>query len=283
MPRKKDQRVQMGLPLDWGKGRDLLWVDGVNSAVMAHLILQDKPDAIPVHCDLGDSVHPDSHRFINDLEQWFGKEIIRIRSDEFSTIDEVFERRKYLSGMNGAPCTGEMKFAPRYNFQLPSDVHHWGYTADKADAARFERMIEDYPFLQQCSPLIDMGLKKRETHAILRQHGVKRPLVYDLGMPNGNCIGCVKSSSPNYWALIRKHFPEVFQRRNDQCRRFGARLVILGREKGEDSKVRNIRGFLDEIPADQSTKVRGADFGGCGFHCNDPRNAPDDERSSARG
>lgn len=268
MPRRRDRVVQMGLPLDWGKGRDLLWVDGVNSAVMAHLMLRDQPDAIPVHCDLGDSVHPDSHRFINDLEQWFGKEIIRIRSERFATIDEVFEAREYLSGMNGAPCTGEMKFAPRMDFQLPSDLHHWGYAADKLDAARFDGMLEDYPLLKQRSPLIEMGLKKRDTHAILAQHGIKRPLVYDLGMPNGNCIGCVKSSSPNYWALIRQHFPEVFDRRNDQCRRFGARLVILGRRKGDDGKVHNIRGFLDEIPADQSTKVRGADFGGCGFHCN---------------
>lgn len=273
MPRKRDRIVQLGLPLDWGKGRSVLWVDGVNSAVMAHFVLLDQPDAIVAHCDLGKSVHPDSHRFIDDLEQWYGKEIVRLRSVKYETIDEVFEDRQYVSGMNGAPCTGEMKFAPRMDFQLPSDLHHWGYTADKLDAVRFDGMIEDYPLLKQRAPLIEMGLTKRDTHAILAQHGVRRPLVYDLGMPNGNCLGCVKSSSPNYWALIRKEFPEVFERRNDQCRRFGARLVILGRRKGEDGKVVNIRGFLDEIPADQPTKVKGADFGGCGFHCNDPRNA----------
>lgn len=259
---------QLALPLVPGKRpRRLLWVDGVNSAVMAHLILMQDPDAQPVHCDLGESVDPDSHRFVNDLEQWYGKAIIRIRSERYKTIDDVFEARKYLSGMNGAPCTGEMKFAPRMDFQLPSDIHFWGYAADKLDAKRFDRMLADYPLLRQRSPLIEMGLKKRDTHDILRQHGVKRPLVYDLGMPNGNCLGCVKSSSPSYWALIRKEFPEVFARRNDQARRFGAKPVILGREK-VDGKWRNIRGYLDEIPLDQSTKVKAADFGGCGFHCN---------------
>lgn len=257
----------MPLALDWGKGRRLLWVDGVNSAVMAHMVLMDDPDAIPVHCDLGTSVHADSHRFVNDLEQWYGKEIIRLRSAEFANIDEVFERRKYLSGINGAPCTGYMKFSPRELFEVPSDLHHWGYTADKLDARRFERMLVDYPYMKQRAPLIEMGLKKQDTHAILRQHGIQRPVVYDLGFPNGNCIGCVKSSSPNYWALIRKEFPEVFERRNDQCRRFGARLVILSRQKDQNGKTVNVRGFLDEIPANQSTKVRGADFGGCGFHC----------------
>jgi hypothetical protein len=262
---------QLTLPLK--QPRRLLWVDGVNSAVMAHLVLMADPGATPVHCDLGASVHPDSHRFVNDLEQWFGKAIIRIRSERYATIDDVFEDRHYLSGINGAPCTGEMKFVPRMDYQLPSDVHHWGYTADKLDAKRFDRMLADYPLLKQRSPLIEMGLRKRDTHAILRQHGIRRPYVYDIGMPNGNCIGCVKSSSPNYWALIRKYFPEVFERRNDQARRFGARPVILRREKDEDGKSVIVRGFLDEIPLDQPTIVRGADFGGCGFHCNSGRRA----------
>lgn len=153
------------------------------------------------------------------------------------------------------------------------DLHHWGYTADKLDARRFDRMLADYPHMKQRAPLIEMGLKKKDTHAILRQHGIRRPHVYDLGFPNGNCIGCVKSSSPNYWALIRKEFPEVFERRNDQCRRFGARLVILSRRKDDNGKTVNVRGFLDEIPADQPTKVRNADFGGCGFHCNSEKAA----------
>jgi len=236
--------------------RKLLWVDGVNSAVMAHLILMDNPEAVPVHCDLGNSVHEDSHRFINDLEQWYGKEIIRIRSAEFQTVDEVFEKRRYMSGINGAPCTGEMKIVPRMNFQIPSDIHFWGYAADKTDAKRFSNMIQNYPLLRQRSPLIERNLHKKDTHAILAQHGIKRPFVYEIGMPNGNCIGCVKATSPNYWALIRLHFPEVFARRVVQSRDMGVRLTRI---KGE-------RIFIDEIPLNQSTKIKGS-FGGCGFHC----------------
>lgn len=260
--------AQGTLALDWGKGRDLLWVDGVNSAVMAELVLRENPNALPVHCDLGASVHPDSHRFIDDLEQWYGKSIIRIRSTKYETVDDVFEDRRYLSGVNGAPCTSELKFAPRMDFQLPSDTHYWGYTSDKADAKRFDGMVVDYPLLKQRAPLIEIGLTKKDTHAILRQHGIKRPYVYETGMPNGNCLCCVKSSSPAYWAHQRKWFPEVFARRSEQARRFGARLVIIGREKGPDGKLRNIRCYPDEVPADFTTKIRGADFGGCGFHCN---------------
>jgi hypothetical protein len=224
---------------------------------MAWRWLQHDPDADPIHCDLGDSVHEDSHRFINDLEAWYGKPVIRIKSEEFANIDEVFEKRHYLSGVAGAPCTGAMKFVPRLNDQLPSDIHMWGYTADKRDANRFLHMQENYPELNQRSPLVEDGLTKRDTHAMLAKAGIKRPYVYDIGYPNGNCLGCVKATSPNYWAMTRLYFPETFERRADQSRRFGARLT---RVKGE-------RVFIDEIPADWPTKMRGEDIPSCGFVC----------------
>lgn len=247
-------------------GRVLAWVDGVNSAVMTKLALAENPSVIPVHCDLGDSVHEDSHRFIDDLEAWYGKPIIRIRSEEYATIDEVFEKRRYLSGMNGAPCTRAMKIVPRMNFQLPSDTHLWGYAADKLDAKRFTRMQAEYPLLLQRAPLVELGMTKNDTHDYLADNGIRRPYVYETGMPNGNCPGCVKSSAPNYWSLIRRYFPTVFWRRDAQCRRFGAKIVILRREK-IDGKWTNVRGYPSDVPLDQPTKVRGADFGGCGFHC----------------
>ncbi len=237
--------------------RIIAWVDGVNSAVMAHFALMENPDIVIAHCDLGDSVHADSHRFIDDLEAWYGKPILRLKSTKYDTIDDVFEARRYLAGINGAPCTGELKFAPRMDFQLPSDTHLWGYTADKADAKRFTNMQENYPALKQRAPLVEMGLKKTDTHAILAEQGVRRPYVYEIGMPNGNCLGCVKATSPNYWALIRKHFPDVFARRADQARRFNVRLT----------RIKGVRTFIDEIPADWPTDMGKRGFGGCGFHC----------------
>ena len=236
--------------------RNLLWIDGVNSAVMGYLVLKELPDAIPAHCDLGASVHEDSRRFIDDLEIWYGKPILRLKSEKYDTIDDVFEQRRYLSGINGAPCTGEMKFTPRMNFELPSDVHFWGYTSDKKDSKRFKIMQENYPNLKQRSPLIELGLTKSDTHKLLSDAGVKRPYVYNIGMPNGNCLCCVKATSPNYWAHQRLHFPEVFARRADQSRRFGVKLTRISGE----------RILIDQIPADWPTEIKGV-FSGCGFHC----------------
>lgn len=238
-------------------GRHLLWVDGVNSAVMAKIVLRENPDAIPIHCDMGNSVHPDSHRFIDVLSAWYGKEVVRIKSTEYANVDEVFEKRKYHAGVKGAPCTGAMKFVPPLNFQVPSDIHYWGYTADKRDANRFRDMCVNYPELKQKSPLIELGLTKAYTHAFLAENRIKRPYVYDIGYPNGNCLGCVKASSPNYWAMTRKYFPEVFERRAKQSRIFGSRLTRINGE----------RIFIDEIPEDWPTTMRGQSMPSCGFLC----------------
>jgi len=50
----------------------------------------------------------------------------------------------------------------------------------------------------------------------------------------------VKATSPNYWALVRLHYPEQFERMAKQSRELGARLARLNGE----------RVFIDEIPTD---------------------------------
>jgi len=223
--------------------RAICWFSsGAASAIMTKLVLGENPDAIVVQCDLGESEDEDNRRFTADCIRWFNVPV-KIIKGSYASIDDVFEKRKYHAGINGAPCTGEMKVAPRLDFQRPSDLHFWGYTADSDDVRRFERMQAEYPEMMQRAPLIERGITKEGCFAILENAGIKRPRVYDLGFPNGNCIGCVKATSPNYWALVRKEFPEVFTRRADQSRRFGSRLTRINDE----------RIFIDEIPADWPT------------------------------
>ena len=224
--------------------RTLAWFSsGAASAVMTKLMLAENTDITIVQCDLGDSEDEDNRRFAADCVRWFNAPIIHLQSKSFASIDDVFEKRKYHAGINGAPCTGEMKVSPRLDFQRPSDLHCWGYTADADDVRRFERMLAEYPEMKQRAPLIERGITKEGCFAILENAGIKRPRVYDLGFPNGNCIGCVKATSPNYWALVRREFPEIFARRADQSRRFGSRLTRINDE----------RIFIDEIPADWPT------------------------------
>lgn len=233
--------------------RTLCWFScGAASAVATKLTLADTENVTIAYCETG-SEHPDNERFLTDCEQWFKQPVVRLRSPEFSDTWAVWEKRRYLSGFDGAPCTSELKVAPRLDFQLPSDIHVFGYTCDKLDKKRADRMLEVYPLMKQRYPLIDKGLTKAAVLAMIESAGIALPPMYALGFHNNNCIPCVKATSPAYWALVRKEFPEHFERMVKLSRELGVRLVILGREKGTNGKAKNIRGFIDEIPLDQPT------------------------------
>ncbi len=162
--------------------RTICWFSsGAASAVMSKLMIKENPDVIVAQCDLGDSEDEDNRRFTKDCEAWFGKTILHIKSEKFSGIDDVFEKRKYHSGIAGAPCTGEMKVAPRLDFQLPSDFHCWGYTADADDVRRFERMKAEYPLMNQRAPLIERGITKEGCLHCWSKLGLKGRVFMILG------------------------------------------------------------------------------------------------------
>jgi len=214
--------------------RSISWFScGAASAVATKL---SKPDVI-AYCDVG-SEDVDNQRFLTDCEKWFGKDVTRLKNPEFKDTWEVWEKRKYLAGIAGAPCTGELKVAPRLSFQMPDDIHIFGYTADSTDAARFEALKENWPELNVRAPLIEQGLTKAACLAMIQNAGIKPPRVYSMGFPNANCIPCVKATSPAYWSLVRKEFPLEFHRMSELSRKFGARLARLNGE----------RVFIDEIP-----------------------------------
>ena len=136
--------------------RTLAWFScGAASAVACKLM----PGAIPVYCETH-SEHPDNERFLAECERWFGREIIRLSSDVYADTWDVWVRRKYLSGVGGAPCTKALKVEPRLKFQRPDDVHVFGYTCDSSDEARARTLQSLNPTMSFRFPLIERGLDK---------------------------------------------------------------------------------------------------------------------------
>lgn len=223
--------------------RRLRWFSaGVASAIATKLDLTAHPGGVIARCDTG-SEDPDNERFQIDCEPWFGQPVIMLRSDDFANVDEVFEKRRYMSGIAGAPCTSEMKVTPRLAFERPDDIHVFGYTADQRDVARFEAFKTNYPDVEIVAPLIERGITKAGCLALLMDAGIDPPRTYALGFPNANCMGCVKATSPDYWSLTRQHYPQVFAARAKLSREIGCRLARINDE----------RVFIDEIPADWPT------------------------------
>jgi hypothetical protein len=211
---------------------------GAASAVAVKLT-----DAWPVYCATG-AEHPDNARFMDDCRKWFGRsQITVLKSDEYADTWDVWEKTRWLAGINGARCTTELKVIPRLAYQGPHDIHVFGYTADAPDAARAARLRENYPEMTIETPLIDRGITKAACLDMVQRVGIKLPPMYAMGFHNNNCIPCVKATSPAYWALVRKQFPAEFDRMAKLSRELDVRLCRMDDE----------RRFIDEIPADHPT------------------------------
>lgn len=212
---------------------------GAASAAAAYLALKEYGKRVDVvYCDTMASEHPDNLRFFLHVQRWLQRDITVIRSDKYTTVDEVFEQTRYMSGIAGARCTVEMKKVPRHVYQRPDDVHVFGFTAD--EVGRVERFTANNPELIADHILVRHGWGKASCLDLLRRKGIALPAMYALGYRNNNCIGCVKATSRAYWASIRRDFPDVFERRAKLSRELGVRLT---RVSGE-------RVFLDELPPD---------------------------------
>lgn len=221
--------------------RHVVWFScGAASAVLARMVTRDTlhGQVDVVYCDVLEDEHPDNRRFMNDVAEWIGQDITIIRSDKYRSVDDVFADRRYMAGIAGAPCTVEMKKVPRFAYQRADDIHYFGFTADERH--RIDRFAENNPELETRWPLLYGNVTKDDCYRILEQAGIDLPAMYQFGYTNNNCMGCVKATSATYWNMIRRDFPDVFDKRARQSREYGARLTRMNGE----------RIFLDELPAD---------------------------------
>lgn len=202
--------------------------------------------------------HSDNKRFLLDVESWIGVKIEIATNSDFPTCSavDVWEKRKYMGGISGAPCTYELKKKARQQWEQENiaDWHVLGFTFD--EIKRAERFVKTERS-NLLHVLIEDGITKSDCFQILKESGIEIPEIYKLGYPNANCIGCCKATSPTYWNHVRKIHPDVFNERALQSRRIGAKLV---RYKGK-------RIFLDELPLDAiGAPMKGMDFE-CGSFC----------------
>lgn len=202
--------------------------------------------------------HYDNQRFLKDIEKWLGIEIEFAINPKFpdQSCETVWRKRNFMAGNFGAPCTLHLKKNARQVWEVKnkSDYIVLGFTSDEYKRAdRFKNTQRD----NLLTPLIDLNITKQDCFNILLHENIKLPEIYSFGYPNANCIGCVKASSPTYWNLVRKTFPDVFDQRMKLSEQLGAKLV---RYKGK-------RIQLTELPVDAKGRdLKSYDFE-CGIFC----------------
>lgn len=233
---------------------------GAASAVAAKLVVDVYGDICNIRI-LNNPIQEedtDNRRFLRDIERWLGLPIESVVNPAYPTAScvDVWDARRFMSGVAGAPCTMELKKKARQLWEQHNhtDWHVLGFTVEEQSRHSNFVLTERSNVLPV---LIQAKLSKAACYSILEHAGIAPPRMYSLGYPNANCIGCVKATSPTYWNLVRRVHPEVFNARAVQSRRLGARLV----------RVKGKRMFLDELdPHAQGRPLRTLDFE-CGIFC----------------
>lgn len=208
----------------------IAWFSTGISSFVACYIAKDIDEIIYTH--VADQ-HPDSLRFLHDCERVLGRKITVLQSDRYKGVNDVIEKTRCVNTPFGAPCTQKLKKDLRKQWEREHPDHHiyvWGFDCNETERAkRTEESLSDY---DHEFPLIEHGITKEQAHGIAWKLEIKRPVMYDMGYPNNNCIGCVKGGM-GYWNHIRKDFPDVFEER-----------ARLEREIGH-SCIKGV--FLDEL------------------------------------
>jgi 3'-phosphoadenosine 5'-phosphosulfate sulfotransferase (PAPS reductase)/FAD synthetase len=216
--------------------RVVVWFScGAASAVAAKLTLAEygHERVQIVYTDPG-SEHPDNVRFRGDCVRWFNHPIEVLKNPKYEDTWQLWQERRFLVGPKGALCTTELKKRLRQKFEDFDDIQVFGFTSE--EKVRADRFREQNPEVMLATPLIEEGLNKSDTIAMIERAGITVPTMYLMGYQNNNCIGCVKGGM-GYWNKIRRDFPEVFARMARLERELGATV-----NRDDDKPL-----YLDEL------------------------------------
>jgi hypothetical protein len=207
---------------------------GAASAVSLILALRQSNDVDAVYADTGGE-HPDNMRFLRDMEKHTGINITIVKGKFDSPLD-VWRKKRFMAGRDGASCTTELKRIPLMPFWTLDREHIMGFDVGEGD--RLERIQEREKPIKIRSLLIEKSLSKKDCFAILDDAGIALPEMYKLGFRNANCIGCPKGGK-GYWNHVRKVFPERFAEVAQLQREIGVGAAFW---EGEDERL-----MLDEL------------------------------------
>jgi hypothetical protein len=220
-----------------GTNMNVCWISaGVSSFIAGYLARQGIDKYIYIHIQ---DQHEDSMRFIKDCENVLEKQVEVLQS-KYLSVNNVIRQFRFINSPYGAKCTDILKKRVRKEWeskQVEPITYYWGF--DLSEKHRAEKLIEAMTGFNHRFPLIERQLTKQDAHAMCKKLNIKRPVMYDIGYQNNNCIGCVKGGM-GYWNKIRIDFPEVFKKMAKTERDINARCLK--------------QYYLDELPDDVGRK-----------------------------
>lgn len=188
------------------------WSGGITSAVACKLAI-DFFGIDACHLIFIDTHNesPDTYRFKDDCEKWYGKKIRTLSNPDYSNIQEVWYKFKSLNVANGAVCSSELKRKVRLHYQSAHpDITHQVFGFDIKEGNRALAMKLNYPESKPIFPLMFYGMSKKHCIEYAFDNGIEPPSSYAI-FNNNNYMqtGCVQGGI-GYWQKMKIEKPENF-------------------------------------------------------------------------
>ena len=101
---------------------------GAASAVAAMITIDKygKDNTVMIVNNPVEEEDSDNIRFMKDVESWLGYPVIQATNTKLPTNSavDVWEKRKFMSSIHGAPCTLLLKKEARYEFERNNDIDY---------------------------------------------------------------------------------------------------------------------------------------------------------------
>lgn len=157
--------------------------------------------------------HPDLYRYIYQLVDYLGLELME---DYDGRNPGELAHDEHMLPNNRAPfCSRILKAERLQKYATPGDIIYFGIGPHEAHRAGRIRAIYSPMGIDTRFPLIEQDINQDGVNKIMRETGIRRPALYDLGFEHNNCNGgCVRQGAKQWRHLLRV-LPEVYKARED--------------------------------------------------------------------
>ena len=163
--------------------------------------------------------HPDTYRFKDDCERWYGNNIDTIsfkdyaKFNDISNISDVWRKHMSLNTATGAICSMTLKRLVREEWEKSNTYSNqvFGFEFEPKEFRRAMSMAINHSHVKPIFPLLMLGLDKKMCVDIVIKSGIEPPVMYQYGFGNNNCFktGCVQGGI-GYWQKMSREFPDKF-------------------------------------------------------------------------
>lgn len=217
----------------------------------------------------------DLYRFLRESAANVGGKLVWLKDGR--NVWEVFEDDKFLGNSRLANCSKYLKQIPCRRWleqNTDPDKAHVHVGIDWSEIHRLPAIVEAYKPWKAHAPLCEKPyLSKDDIWDMLKREGIRRPRLYDVGMPHNNCGGfCVRAGHAQFAQLLRTHRERFLyhEGKEQELREFlGKDVAILRDRTGGKSTPLTLRQFRERIEA-QGELFDGDDWGGCGCFVDSP-------------